>query len=92
MIKIVVNRCYGGFGLSEEAYKELGLAWDGYGYKYNDLDKRSDPRLIEVIEKLGGMASSLLAKLQVVEIPDGVDWTISEYDGWETVEEKHRSW
>jgi hypothetical protein len=28
----------------------------------------------------------------VVEIPDGVEWEIAEYDGLEWVAEKHRTW
>ena len=30
--------------------------------------------------------------MKVVEIPDDISWEISDYDGWETVEEIHRSW
>ena len=92
-MKIVVNRCYGGFGLSEEAYDFLGLKWDGYyGYAYMPDDKRTDPKLVECVEKLGEKANGKFAKLEVVEIPDDVMWEISSYDGWETIEEKHRSW
>jgi hypothetical protein len=32
------------------------------------------------------------AKLKIVEIADDVDWEITNYDGLETVEEKHRTW
>jgi hypothetical protein len=28
----------------------------------------------------------------VVEIPDGIEWSIQEYDGLEWVAEKHRTW
>ena len=45
-MKVAINRDWGGFGLSEEAYKELGLDWDEFGYAYNDISKRADPRLI----------------------------------------------
>lgn len=90
-MKIVVNRCFGGFGLSEAAYKELGLKWDGYGCAFEKT--RTNPRLIAVVEKLGEEASSgAYAKLRVVEIPDDVKWKIEAFDGWETVEEVHRSW
>jgi hypothetical protein len=41
---------------------------------------------------LGRAASDPLAQLQVVEIPDGVEWQIEEYDGVEWVAEKHRTW
>jgi hypothetical protein len=47
MAKVVVNRCWGGFGLSQEAYKELGLEWDGYGYAYREEEKRSDHKLVK---------------------------------------------
>jgi len=54
--------------------------------------KRTDADLIIVVEKLGEAANGSCAKLKVIEIPDDIEWEIDEYDGWETVEEKHRSW
>ena len=36
--------------------------------------------------------SSCCAELKVVEIPDGVDYIITEYDGLEQIEETHRVW
>lgn len=54
--------------------------------------ERNDPCLVEVVEKLGKKANTSCSELIVVEIPDDVDWEITEYDGWESVEEKHRSW
>ena len=91
-MKIVLNKCFGGFGLSEEAYKFLGLKWDKYGYTFCEYDKRTDKKLIECVEKLGDKASGHGAKLEVVEIPDNIEWTIENYDGVETCEEKHDSW
>lgn len=54
--------------------------------------KRDDPELIRVIEELGKAANGKCASLRIVEIPDGIEWEINEYDGSESVEEKHRSW
>jgi hypothetical protein len=89
-MKIVINRCYGSYGLSQEAYKELNLEWDGHGFAY--MDDRSNPELVEVVEKLGKDASGNLAELDVVEIPDDVTYEIYDYDGVETVHEAHRVW
>jgi hypothetical protein len=66
-------------------------------YKKHSLDgmadDRSDPYLVGMVEELGSKAASgSCAKLKVVEIPDGIEWEISEYDGNESVEEKHQSW
>ncbi len=96
-MKIVLNKCYGGFSVSEAVYKEFGIKWDGYGHLYKDADgkevERTDPRLIAAIEKLGEEASSgCLAKLEIVEIPDDVEWEMDDYDGIETVHELHDSW
>jgi hypothetical protein len=92
-MKIALNRDFGGFGLSKAAYEALGIPWDGYGYAYRDDDQRTDPRLIEVIERLGSRAASgPLAKLKIIEIPDDVDFIIDDYDGLETIHERHRSW
>jgi hypothetical protein len=93
MIKIVINTCYGGFGLSEKAYEELGIKWNGYGFAYDGYDKRADPKLVACVEKLGSdVASGTFAKLKIVEIPNDVVWEIEEYDGIETVREVSRTW
>jgi hypothetical protein len=55
-------------------------------------ENRADPLLVQVVEELGAAANGSCASLKVVEIPDGVDWEIDEYDGSETIAEKHRSW
>lgn len=101
-MKIAVNKCFGGFALSKELYNILGIEWDGYGYLDNGdlgiksdnyLAYRSDPRLIEAIEKIGEeKASGALAKVCIVDIPDGIEWEIDEYDGIESIHEAHRSW
>lgn len=91
-MKVVINKCFGGFGLSQKAYEFLGLEWDGYGYKYNDYDKRTDTRLVECVEALGEEASGTFANLKVVDIPDDIKWEIDYYDGIETIHEVHRSW
>lgn len=83
-MKVVINRCYGGFGLSKEA-KEL----------YNTLrpkSERTDPILVKVVETLKEKANGDCAQLKIVEIPDDVDFVIEEYDGNEWVAEKHRTW
>lgn len=90
-MKVVINICYGGFGLSEAAYKMLGPEWDKYGFVYN-RDNRTDPKLVACVEELGDQASGRFAKLTVVEIPDNIEWEIEEYDGQEWISEKHRRW
>lgn len=154
-MKIVINKCYGGFGLSYEAVMEYAKRKGIKLYAYSDelltteerlkhkpknglissfkhveyhggkdkngrepfcvhystspeLNKdgtiprkgyfsprdinRNDPDLVAVIEKLGKKANGNHAELGVLEIPDGVEWELYEYDGIESVEEKHRSW
>jgi hypothetical protein len=86
-LKVVINVCFGGFGLSERACGLLGV--EGH-YEY--VSRRSDPRLVEVVEALGQAADGRHARLSVVEIPDDVSWYIHDYDGMETVHENHRSW
>jgi len=53
---------------------------------------RDDPFLIQVINELGEEANDKYSELKIVEIPDGIEWEIDEYDGMETIHEKHRSW
>lgn len=59
----------------------------------NEFDyERDHPLLVECVETLGDAASGKQSKLKIVEIPDDVEWEIAEYDGRESIEEKHRSW
>lgn len=91
-MKIVINSCHGGFGLSrvaETMYMNLkGLNECPHSY---DIP-RDDSALIKVVEDLGKSASDSFSKLKVVEIPDDVDWIIQEYDGKEWIAERHRTW
>ena len=89
-MKVVINRCFGGYCLSEEAYNYLGMRWDEFGFAFSEA--RNDPRLVECVETLGERASGDVAKLKVVEVPDNVQWYISDYDGVEEVHEVHRVW
>jgi len=140
-MKVVINRCFGGFGLSHEAvmryfeikgitvYPEQGKDhWKFWTYwtvkpedriefkegedfykmsmedraAYNKAQseqtvyerdiERHDPALVQAVEELGDKANGKYAELAVVEIPDGVDYVIEEYDGNEHVAEAHRTW
>ena len=149
-MKLVINKCFGGFSLSPLAVKRLaelqGKECFFFDYKDTPLtleeatgvnffmafstpnlgdavnpkkprgsmtpkerkthddsylainlttrpENRSDPLLIKVVEELGvEAASGKLAELAIVEIPDDVQYTIEDYDGRESVHEKHRSW
>ena len=65
---------------------------DDAGYIYlRDLE-RDDPDLVSVVEELGERANGSHAALKIVEVPDGVEWAIEEYDGREWIAEKHRTW
>jgi len=55
-------------------------------YLWSDSDiKRDDPALVKTVEDLGERANGRFSELKVVEIPDNVEWEITEYDGCEQV-------
>lgn len=97
-MKVVINRCFGGFSLSKEAYEYLGLKWDEYGYLYNtkyeikDDKDRANLDLVHCVEELGEKANGWFANLKVVDVPDDIKWYIDNYDGSESVCEEHRVW
>lgn len=141
-MEVVINTCFGGFGLSPEAERFLAKLQgkkvffyyqSKYGYNNNgiceyrktntpDKDfltftlikdlgdvtnelpngkdiwldshniKRNDKNLITVIRMLGEKANGKHASLKIIHIPDNIEWEIAEYDGMESIEEKHRSW
>lgn len=90
---VVINNCYGGFGLSDKAvteYRKLaGLSENDF--QHRDLP-RDDPYLVKVVKDLGPKANGAHANLKIVEIPGDVNWHIEEYDGNEWVAEDHRTW
>jgi hypothetical protein len=81
--------------VKNEGYKKDGNFKDinskNWWLSYRDIE-RDDPILIEVIKELGAKANGMCAKLKIVKIPSNVDWEINEYDGLESVEEKHLVW
>lgn len=92
-MKVVINKCFGGFGLSAEAeklYCEL-TGTNPEDFSYHEL-ARTDPVLVAVVEQLGDQVNNSYSELKIVEVPDEVEWTIQEYDGIEWVAEKHRTW
>lgn len=142
-MKVVLNRCYGGFGISIAALKELvnrsakcivskppkdwyggrpgwEKEWDKDLAQYNDMGEglmgepsefnilkggllhyledrneqsmRTNPDLVDVVEKMGKESWGQCAELEVVEIPDGIQWEINDYDGMESIHEMHRRW
>ena len=106
--KIVINRVYGGFDISDEAYSFIAKR-KGWQHACNDYDRsyfivgnsdyryacdlsRDDPDLVQCLETLADAASGHYSELKIVEIPSDVDWVICEYDGIEWIAEKHRTW
>ena len=137
-MKVILNKCYGGFGVSQEAYelyaKKKGIEIFSYKlecrndkpiYRKTDMgssiftitftkdfgdcvelsddnsekyilelcsNHREDPVLIEVVEELGKKANGPFGELVVVDIPDGMEYEIDEYDGVETLHQKVKKW
>lgn len=90
-MKVVINDCHGGFGLTEialEEYKKRKGITDPDFYYYGI--PRDCPVLVEMVEN--GGVDSAYSSLKVVEIPNDVNWYIEEYDGMEHVAERHRTW
>lgn len=82
MNKVVYNRCFGGFSLSERA--EALLVERGVIASYPSGISRHHPELVRVVEELGDAASGRHARLVVTEI-EGDRYRIDEYDGSESV-------
>ena len=78
-MKMIINDCYGGFGVRQEVLDELELN------NFSEEELRTAARLIEEIEN-GKDVSDDYAELKVIEIPDeSTDYYLDEYDGLESV-------
>jgi hypothetical protein len=92
--RIVINTCYGGFGLSESAwlrYCQLSGQDRSEIVTYYEIP-RDDPYLVQVVRELGSDANTDTSQLKIVEVPASVKWHVAEYDGMEWVAEDHRTW
>ena len=84
--KVVANRCYGGFSLSEEAEARYNQYAEAAGIPPFDIydTPRHCPFLIQVVEELGAKADGLCSDLEVVGI-EGNQYRIEDHDGMESV-------
>ena len=79
-MKVVINRCFGGFSLPKQFC-------DKYGFSKYDYIDRADPRLVAFVEENEKLCKNFnCASLAVVEVPEeATDWQINEYDGSESI-------
>ena len=92
-MKIVINTCFGGFGLSEKAKK--WLSENGYEYETyleDEISFRTNELVIKCIEELGEESFGDFAELKIIDIPDNLKFTIEYYDGKEHIAKIHRKW
>ena len=74
-----------------EERKAHNEAWEKATISNRDIP-RDDKLLVQLVEELGMDANGDCADLKIVEVPDGTEWTIEEYDGREWVAETHQTW
>lgn len=100
MNKIVINLCYGGFGLSREGMELYEKYKKGSteiyhsaifkdekpkrAWKNAEDPARHDPTLVRVVEELGDKASSDVSNPTVIRITSNL-YRIEEYDGFESL-------
>ena len=80
--------------LKSDLGDEITSIPDGESYYvgFSEEEVRADPDLIDIIESMGEKSHGAHASLQVVEIPDGSSFEITEYDGMEEVVPPRQSW
>ena len=84
--KVVYNKSFGGFKLSDVAVELLvqrGLPRDPWCTKI----PRHHPELVAIVEILGDKASGEWSQLRIAEVDS--KYIIDEYDGQETIKEEH---
>ena len=82
----------GWLSMGQEQRQANNEAYEAMSCPYSRDIPRDDPDLIAVVESLGDAANGSCAQLRIVEIPDGTNWEIEEYDGNEHVAEIHATW
>ena len=83
MTKIVINGCYGGFCISDDALKYYNKL-SGKSLNTCSNIPRHDPFLVQVVEEMGKNADRDVSALVVLDI-DEDKYYIEEYDGKEYI-------
>ena len=93
--EILVNKCYGGFVLSDKAqklYRKRYLSSTADDYrpvrlygKYGSDWDRCDPVLIQIVKELGKGAGGSFSDILIEYYDDRYDVEIDDYDGYETI-------
>jgi hypothetical protein len=91
-VPIILNGCYGGFGLSEKAcsiLKECKHNENSNEWHFRKHSQRTDPDLVNVVLCLGRAADGYNASLEIQYIPRehylADAYSITEYDGIESL-------
>lgn len=80
-MKVLVNRCYGGFGFSK---KFISFLKKNKIKPSTDWEMRDDPAVIAAALEFGiDKISDKYSKLVIEEVPDHCEYIIEEYDGME---------
>lgn len=94
-MELVINVDYGAFGLSEKAKVYIASKApefvDGFQLKTSSIP-RHHPVLVDAVKKLGNEANSSYASLEIIEVPDGIEYGIGSHDGMEYVYELGHIW
>ena len=86
-MKILINSCYGGYGLSEDFVSHINKLTEGQLVNTQELYDRANPLIVEEAIKFGlDKASGTSADLTVQEIPDNCHYSVHEYDGMEYID------
>jgi len=96
-MQVVINTSYSNFAISADAISLIQKKIKNPKAKsqinaYAFDNDRSNPLLVEAVQKLGAKANGLYSTLKIVEIPDDVEWRVDAVNGKEVIREKHRMW
>ena len=96
-MQVVINTSYSNFAISPDAISLIQKKIKNPKAKsqinaYAFDNDRSNPLLVEAVQKLGAKANGLYTTLKIVEIPDDVEWRVDAVNGKEVIREKHRMW
>jgi hypothetical protein len=96
-MQVVINTSYSNFAISADAISLIQKKIKNPKAKsqinaYSFDNDRSNPLLVEAVQKLGAKANGLYTTLKIVEIPDDVEWRVDAINGKEVIREKHRIW